>query len=81
MHLVDSRHLNLASDQLIKAFLESFKDESQMIFTVFTKVDKLKQKQKQALLAKYPEAILSSVNDSTSIARLTDQLFAAAFRI
>ena len=81
VHLIDSRHLNLASDNLIRSFLESFKDPSQIIFSVYTKIDKIKQGQRQQLLKQHPQAALVSVNDTKSIENLTKRLFVTAFKI
>jgi len=63
VHLRDARHPDLEIDEETKEFLEGIKKGDQLILEVFTKADKLKQKEIAALKRRHPEALLvSSVN-------------------
>jgi GTP-binding protein len=60
IQLIDARHENLQNDLEVTAFLNSIKRDDQMIFTVFTKVDKLKQNDQAKLRNANPEAFFVS---------------------
>lgn len=49
IHLIDSRHRNLAKDNEIRAFLKSILRPNCKVLEVFTKVDKLNKKEKSYL--------------------------------
>ena len=60
MHLVDCRHPNLAIDYSVSDYLDQVCREDQVIIRVFTKIDKLNQKEQGKLLRDHPGAILIS---------------------
>jgi GTP-binding protein len=60
IHLVDCRHPHLDIDQSVSDFLLEHSNESQHILQVFTKVDKLNQKEQDALRREFPAAIMVS---------------------
>lgn len=60
VHLRDARHPNLAIDEETKLFLNSIKKKDQIVLEVFTKSDKLKQKDVAALRKLHPDALLVS---------------------
>jgi len=60
MHLIDCRHPDLEIDQSVADYLDQVCREDQVIIRVFTKVDKLNQKEQGRLLRDYPGAILVS---------------------
>ena len=60
IHLVDCRHPHLDIDTSVSEFLLENVKEDQYILQVFTKIDKLNQKEQNALRKKFPEAIMVS---------------------
>ena len=60
LHLVDCRHPNLEIDHSVANYLDQVCREDQVIVRVFTKIDKLNQKEQGKLLRDYPGAILVS---------------------
>ncbi len=60
LHLVDCRHPNLAIDYSVADYLDQVCREDQVIVRVFTKIDKLNQKEQGKLLRDFPGAILVS---------------------
>jgi len=60
MHLIDCRHPGLDIDQSVADYLDQVCREDQVIIRVFTKIDKLNQKEQGKLLRDYPGAILVS---------------------
>jgi GTP-binding protein len=60
IHLRDARHPKTAIDEGVKEYLESIKKSDQKILTVFTKIDKLNQKEKAKLKKEFPDAITIS---------------------
>ncbi|NOQ29959.1 MAG: YihA family ribosome biogenesis GTP-binding protein [Helicobacteraceae bacterium] len=70
VHLVDCRHPNLEIDNSVSNYLLECANESQVILRVFTKVDKLNQKEQGALLRDYPGAIMISNSKKRGIDKL-----------
>jgi GTP-binding protein len=60
IHLIDSRHPELAIDKNVDEFLHSIKRGDQIVVHAFTKTDKLKQNDLQKLKREYPEGIFIS---------------------
>ncbi len=60
LHLIDSRHPDLEIDHSVAEYLDQICREDQIIVRVFTKVDKLNQKEQGKLLRDFPGAILVS---------------------
>ncbi len=60
IHLRDARHPKSAIDEGVYEYLLSIKKPDQEIFTIFTKGDKLKQKEKAYLKKEFPNAIVIS---------------------
>ncbi len=70
VHLIDSRHTNLDIDHSVDDYLSEFLEDNQILLHVFTKIDKLNQKEKTALRKKFPYAILVSNSKKTGIPAL-----------
>ncbi len=81
IHLVDARHFNLDIDKRVREYLESIKRKDQVIFTVFTKVDKLKQKEMAKLKKEYPDAILISNSKKRGDQQLIKKILQRIFNI
>jgi GTP-binding protein len=60
IHLRDGRHPNNALDNGVREYLEQIKRGDQIILTVFTKEDKLKQKEKAKVKKEFPDALMVS---------------------
>ena len=60
VHLIDSRHPFLEIDKSVSEFLSEFSNETQHILQVFTKIDKLNQKEQSALLRQFSNALMVS---------------------
>jgi GTP-binding protein len=60
IHLIDCRHPHLDIDTSVSNFLLENVNESQYILQVFTKIDKLNQKEQNLLRKEFPEAIMVS---------------------
>ncbi len=79
VHLVDARHPELEIDKQTDAFLESIKKGDQKIVRVYTKIDKLKQKDIARLKKLDPDAILVSSLKKRGIERLQKILLEHVF--
>ena len=60
IHLRDARHPNTAIDNRVETFLKKIIRGDQKLVTIFTKGDKLKQKEMSSLKREYPDAIVIS---------------------
>ncbi|MCX6051414.1 MAG: ribosome biogenesis GTP-binding protein YihA/YsxC [Campylobacterales bacterium] len=60
IHLIDCRHPHLEIDVSVGEFLEECVRENQYILQIFTKIDKLNQKEQSALKKQFPHAIMVS---------------------
>jgi GTP-binding protein len=77
--LRDSRHPDLKIDEQTKEWLESFKRGDQLILEVFTKADKLKQKELAALKRAHPDALLVSSETKKGIEELKEKIMEQIF--
>lgn len=60
IHLVDCRHPHLDIDTSVSEFLVDNTKEGQYILQIFTKIDKLNQKEQSALRREFPQALMVS---------------------
>jgi len=60
IHLRDARHPNATIDNGVEEFLKKIKRDDQIILTVFTKGDKLNQKERTKLKRDFPDSIVIS---------------------
>ena len=60
IHLRDARHPNTAIDNGVEEYLKKIKRADQKILTIFTKGDKLNQKERAKLKKEYPNSIVIS---------------------
>lgn len=73
--LVDARHPNLQIDKDVKSYMESIQGGDQEVLTIFTKVDKLKQKEIFHLKKAYPKALHVSTTKKKGIKELNEMIF------
>ena len=79
VHLVDSRHPDLDIDKEVSEYLYDICREDQKILVIFTKADKLKQKDVSALKKIYPNCLTVSSSKGKGIQKATDEIFYALF--
>jgi len=60
IHLIDCRHPHLDIDTSVSEFLFENVRENQFILQIFTKIDKLNQKEQNALRREFPNAMMVS---------------------
>ena len=60
IHLIDCRHPHLDIDTSVSEFLFDNVQEDQVILQIFTKIDKLNQKEQNALRREFPNALMVS---------------------
>ena len=60
IHLIDCRHPHLDIDTSVSEFLFDNVRENQVILQIFTKIDKLNQKEQNALRREFPNALMVS---------------------
>ncbi len=70
VHLIDARHPDMPIDAQTQEFLRSIKRGDQKILRVYTKVDKLKQRDIAKIKRQDPEAILVSSTKKRGLERL-----------
>ena len=74
VHLVDARHPGLEIDRSVSEYLEQICREDQTVLRVFTKSDKLNQKELGALRRDFPGALIVSSSKKRGISRLVEQV-------
>ncbi len=79
IHLIDARHPSLDIDDQTRKFLQQIKRGDQKVIEVFTKADKLKQKEIAALKKLYPNALLISSTTKRGIEELKKQILEHVF--
>ncbi len=67
VHLIDCRHPHLDIDTSVSEFLTQNARESQYILQIFTKIDKLNQKEQNALRKEFPHAMMLSSSKKRGI--------------
>jgi len=75
VHLIDSRHPDLEIDLGVSEFLDEIVDQSQVILRVFTKIDKLNQKEQSALKLRFPDALMISSSKKRGISKLISVIY------
>jgi GTP-binding protein len=79
VHLIDSRHFNSKLDSEVREFLKSIKRDDQQILEVFTKSDKLNQKERSRLKKSFPNALLVSNLKKSGINEINLEIFKRVF--
>ena len=79
IHLVDARHTDLEIDRSVSEFLEQICTEDQVILRVFTKIDKLNQKELNALRVKFPGSLMVSNLKKRGIDKLVNTIHGIVF--
>jgi GTP-binding protein len=79
VQLRDARHPNLEIDNQVNEYLNFIKKADQQILTIFTKSDKLKQKELSKLKKEYPDAIFISNLKKRGIKEANDKIYSTLF--
>jgi len=79
IHLRDARHPHAAIDDAVAGYIGEFIRPDQRYLTVFTKIDKLKQKEKAALKRDFPDAITISNLKKSGTERVHTEIFETIF--
>lgn len=75
IHLIDSRHPELEIDKMVDIFLEEIKQPNQVILKIFTKIDKLNQKEISHLRKSYPESLMVSSAKKRGIIEINNTIY------
>ncbi len=79
VHLIDSRHPNLDIDCSVDDFLRANIRADQKMVQIFTKSDKLNQKEKSALMRNFPGSILVSNSKKSGLNGALIKIFNSLF--
>lgn len=79
IHLIDARHPDLDIDTDVDNYLEEIIEGDQVLLHVFTKMDKLNQKELGALRNKYPGSLMISNTKKKGIDKLTQVIYDILF--
>jgi len=79
IHLRDARHPHAKIDDEVERYIKEFLRPDQRYLTVFTKADKLNQKERGALLRDFPGAILISNLKKNGQERIQQAIFESIF--
>ena len=74
IHLIDARHPDLEIDRSVSEYLQQICTPDQHILQVFTKIDKLNQKELGALKRDFPGALMVSNTKKRGIAKLAETI-------
>ncbi len=75
IHLIDCRHPHLEIDTAVSDFLLQNIKEDQYIVQIFTKIDKLNQKEQSALRREFPNALMVSSSKKRGIHKISKVIY------
>ena len=75
IHLIDCRHPYLDIDKSVSDFLINNSNDSQFILQLFTKIDKLNQKEQSKLRKEFPHAIMVSSSKKKGLPKVNKILY------
>ena len=81
IHLRDARHPNAQIDQDVNKYVKEFIRGDQLYLDVFTKIDKLNQKEKTALKKAFPGCITISNSKRNGYDRIHQKIFEHIFGV
>ncbi len=81
IHLVDSRHTSLDIDSGVSEYIKSQIRPDQELIQVFTKADKLNQKQKSALKKAFPGSLLVSSTKKSGLDEVLEVIFNSLYGV
>ncbi len=75
IHLIDCRHPHLDIDTQVSEFLFDNINEDQYILQLFTKIDKLNQKEQNALRKQFPDAMMVSSSKKKGLHKVIQVIY------
>jgi len=75
IHLIDCRHPHLEIDAQVSDFLLHNIKENQYIIQIFTKIDKLNQKEQNALRREFPNALMVSSSKKRGMNKIVKVIY------
>ena len=81
IHLRDARHPNAKIDRDVEEYISQFIRGDQLYLNIFTKIDKLKQKERSALKKSFPNSIVISNSKRNGYDRVHQEIFKHIFGI
>ena len=75
IHLIDCRHPHLEIDTAVNDFLLQNIKENQYIIQIFTKIDKLNQKEQNALRREFPNALMVSSSKKRGMSKIVKVVY------
>ena len=75
IHLIDCRHPHLDIDTSVSEFLVDNTKEGQYILQIFTKIDKLNQKEQNALRREFPDALMVSSSKKRGLSKVIQVIY------
>lgn len=75
VHLIDCRHPDLDIDRSVSEYLNEICTPNQTIVTIFTKIDKLNQKELSELKKRFPDAIMVSNSKRKGVDAIVEHLY------
>ncbi|DAB37465.1 MAG: YihA family ribosome biogenesis GTP-binding protein [Sulfuricurvum sp. RIFOXYD2_FULL_44_160] len=75
VHLIDCRHPDLEIDRSVDSYLNEICTPDQTIVTIFTKIDKLNQKELSELKKRFPGAIMVSNSKRRGVDAIVEHLY------
>jgi GTP-binding protein len=75
VHLIDCRHPDLDIDRSVDTYLNEICTPDQTIMTIFTKIDKLNQKELSELKKRFPGAIMVSNSKRRGVDAIVEHLY------
>jgi len=79
VHLIDSRHPFLQSDEEVHAYLQTILKPDQKLIRIFTKSDKLGQSEISVIKKNYPDALMVSSSAKKGIDKALELIFQSLF--
>lgn len=75
VHLIDCRHPDLAIDRSVDEYLREICTPNQAILTVFTKIDKLNQKELSELKKRFPDSLMISNSKRRGVDAIVEKIY------
>ena len=75
VHLIDCRHPDLEIDKSVDAYLREICTPDQTILTIFTKIDKLNQKELSELKKRFPNSLMVSNSKRRGVDAIVEKIY------
>lgn len=75
VHLIDCRHPDLEIDRSVAVYLKEICTPEQSILTVFTKIDKLNQKELSELRKRFPDSLMISNSKRRGVDKIVEIIY------